>query len=150
MEKLKMIPKSRFVKIGALAMVAAATLGLSPVLIDGRGGFDQALAHPGNGNGNGHAPAGAGVGAGDSGNASVGQSSQGAVSSALGGLNAAHASKTALSHANPHSRVGKIAAYNRAVQAQQSAAAAAAAQAAANKKVTATVINALNSLLGNK
>ena len=90
-------------------------------------------------------------------------------------LNAAHASKTALTHANPHSRVGKIAAYSKAVsRAEASLDAALAAFAinptpankaaviaarktltqteftfarrAANKSVTPTVISALNGL----
>jgi hypothetical protein len=37
----------------------------------------------------------------------------------LGALNAAHASKTALSHAHPTSRVGRIAAYSKAVSAAE-------------------------------
>jgi hypothetical protein len=44
----------------------------------------------------------------------------------LGALNAAHASDTALAHANPNSRVGKIAAYKEAELAAKSAAADAA------------------------
>jgi hypothetical protein len=95
----------------------------------------------------------------------------------LGALNAAHASKTALSHANRGSRVGRIAAYNTAVtKAEANLDAAQAtfamnpttanmakviaarktltrteftfARRAANKSVTPTVIGALNGLLG--
>jgi EF hand domain-containing protein len=44
----------------------------------------------------------------------------------LGALNAAHASETALAHAAPNSRVGKIAAYKEAELAAKAAAAAAA------------------------
>ncbi|HME83756.1 MAG TPA: hypothetical protein VKG91_04190 [Roseiarcus sp.] len=77
----------------------------------------------GDGNGNGHAAAGPGTGVGASvgaASASTGSpSSQGSIASMLGALNAAHASKTALSHAHPTSRVGRIAAYSRAVSAAE-------------------------------
>jgi hypothetical protein len=94
----------------------------------------------------------------------------------LGALNAAHASKSALSHANPNSMVGKIAAYNqaRAVLADDEAALAnnttnmalqakvtldeakltatenTLAQARHVATLTPAMITALNSLLGNK
>ena len=93
-----------------------------------------------------------GVGVGVS--ASAGVNSQGSVSSQLGDLNAAHASKTALSHANPHSMVGKIAAYKATVLAlmaqnkNTTAKDISLAQPIANKTVTPAVISALNSLLG--
>ena len=158
MKKLLRVAKSRITKIGLLAAIAAATLALSPVLTEAPLGVGQAFAHPGNGNGNGgngngngHAPGGAGGGDGDGGASGIGPSNHGVVNSSLGALNAAHASKTALSHANPRSRVGKIAAYDRAVDTHKSTAAQlAAAQAAANKTVTKAVISALNGLLGDK
>lgn len=61
--------------------------------------------------------------------------SHGSTASKLGALNAAHASETALMHANPNSRVGKIAAYKeaeieaQALQAEAEALAEAAATA---------------------
>jgi hypothetical protein len=78
------------------------------------------------------------------------------MSSQLGNLNAAHASPTALSHANPNSMVGKIAAYKAAVSAliaqnkNTTAKDIALAQPIANKTVTPAVIDALNALLGLK
>jgi hypothetical protein len=70
----------------------------------------------GNGNGGGNRSAGANSNAGGKAH----PANHGAVASALGGLNAAHASPAALLNASPTSRVGKIAAYadaNAAVQA---------------------------------
>ena len=155
-----------------LAIVVLGALELSPILTAGNLGFDTASAHPGGGagggggggpggggggpgagggdGGNGHAAVGVGVGV----SASAGANSQGSVSSQLGNLNAAHASKTALSHANPHSMVGKIAAYKAAVLAliaqnkNTTAKDISLAQPIANKTVTPAVISALNSLLG--
>jgi hypothetical protein len=76
----------------------------------------QAWAGNGNGNGNG----------GGNGNANghdkadkADKANHGAEASSLGALNAAHASETALAHANPNSRVGKIAAYKEAELAAQ-------------------------------
>jgi hypothetical protein len=51
------------------------------------------------------------MGASTSVSATTTTTNQGSTASMLGPLNAAHASKTAYSHANPHSMVGKIAAY---------------------------------------
>jgi hypothetical protein len=94
---------------------------------------------------------------------------KGSTASALGALNAAHASPNALMHASANSRVGKIAAFEAAINnlnavnaaftaspptataAQQAAAQTAAAQAlanAANKSITAGVVNSLDALLG--
>src|SRR5215468_4227324 len=50
-----------------------------------------------------------------------GHDNHGADASSMGGLNAAHASENALSHASPNSRVGKIAAYKEAALAAQGA-----------------------------
>ena len=58
----------------------------------------------------------------------------------LGALNAAHASDTALAHANPNSRVGKIAAYKEA----ELAAKAATADAAAADQAVADAQDALD------
>jgi hypothetical protein len=95
-----------------------------------------------------------GVGVGVS--ASAAANSQGSVYGQLGNLNAAHASKSALSQANPHSMVGKIAAYKSAVLAliaqnkNTTTKDISLAQPIANKTVTPAVISALNSLLGLK
>ncbi len=96
-------------------------------------------------------------------------SSHGKLGSALGNLNAAHASETARSHAAPNSMVGQIAAYEREMQAaidsynaatlgnnttaQQASLAAMAAAvqglaAVANKDVTDDVVRSVNDLLG--
>jgi hypothetical protein len=82
----------------------------------------------------------------------VNATTQGSLSSQLGGLNAAHASKAALSHANPRSRVGRIATYAHLnATAPSSTNTVNALNAAANKTpVTSTTRNALNSLIGNK
>ena len=128
MKTSQMIATSRVVRNGAVAFTVVAALGIAPILTAGNIGGDQAFAHPGNGNGNGggngngngggngHAAVGASAGVG----ASEGPSGhEGSLASMLGGLNAAHASKTALSHANPRSRVGRIAAYSKAVSAAE-------------------------------
>jgi hypothetical protein len=83
----------------------------------------------GNGNANGHDKA-----AGEN---------HGSSASKLGALNAAHASDTALAHANPNSRVGKIAAYKEA----ELAAKAAAADAAAADQAVADAQAALDGAL---
>ena len=98
-------------------------------------------------------------------NGHAGLASHGAVASALGALNAAHASPTALAHTAPTSRVGQIAAYDRAMLAAlamptatpaeiaaRNAAIAAARQnqlaAAANKGLTPAVVSRVDALLG--
>lgn len=74
-------------------------------------GFDGATFGPvatqawaGGGNGHGHG----------NGNANGHDKQAGKDAGSLGALNAAHASETALAHASPNSRVGKIAAYKEA------------------------------------
>lgn len=91
--------------------------------------------------------------------------SHGALASALEALNAAHASPTALAHAAPTSRVGLIAAYDRAMLAAlpmptatlaeiaaRNAAIAAARQnqlaAAANKGLTPSAVAHVDALIG--
>jgi hypothetical protein len=145
MKTARMTAMPQLVSVGALAFTVAAALTLTPVLTGGSLCGDKAFAHPGNGNGNGggngngdgggngngdgggngngHAAVGPGTGGGASvgaASASMGSpSSRGSIASMLGALNAAHASKTALSHAHPTSRVGRIAAYSRAVSATE-------------------------------
>jgi hypothetical protein len=147
MKTSRMTAMPQLVSVGALAFTVAAALTLTPVLTGGSLCGDKAFAHPGNGNGNGggngngdgggngngdgggngngngHAAVGPGTGVGASvgaASASMGSpSSRGSIASMLGALNAAHASKTALSHAHPTSRVGRIAAYSRAVSAAE-------------------------------
>lgn len=94
-----------------------------------------------------------------------GLASHGAMANALGALNAAHTSPTALAHAAPTSRVGLIAAYDRAMLAAlamptatpreiaaRNAAIAAARQdqlgASANKGLTPGVVAHVDALLG--
>ncbi len=77
-----------------------STLGPIPAWADGTHGH-------GHGHGGGH---GNGTANGQA-NLIVDDESQGSTASSLGALNGAHASDTALAHASPNSRVGRIAAY---------------------------------------
>src|SRR5215468_8671215 len=90
----------------------------------------QAWADPGNGHGNGHGNGNANghenAAKDKSNDADSGDDDDDADAHELGALNAAHASATALAHANPNSRVGKIAAYKEAELAAKAAAADAA------------------------
>ena len=101
----------------------------------------------GPGGGNGHAtmgaPAAASIGASPASvTASAQSGTQGSIASMLGALNAAHASKTALAHANRGSRVGRIAAYNAAIsKAEQSVDVAQANLAAARQALTMNPTN---------
>jgi hypothetical protein len=90
--------------------------------------------------------------------------SSGQLASALGALNAAHASPAALAHAAPGSKVGQIATYDRAmltalampditpaqIAARNAAIAAARGQlaAASNKSLTPPVVARVDDLLG--
>ncbi|MGH7125454.1 MAG: hypothetical protein ACREFI_13850 [Stellaceae bacterium] len=103
--------------------------------------------------------------------AATSKNTKGLTASALGALNAAHASPNALAHASPNSRVGKIAAYKDAINAlnvananlaacasncgalvsAQATAQANAAQAlanAANKSISTTSVVGVDNLLG--
>jgi EF hand len=100
------------------AGMAGVLLAALPIGLDGSTFSPvatQAWAGNGNGNGNG----------GGNGNANghdkADKTNHGAEASSLGALNAAHASETALAHASPTSRVGKIAAYKEAELAAQDA-----------------------------
>lgn len=68
----------------------------------------------------------------------------------MGSLNAAHAAPQALANANKNSRVGQIATYSSAIQANEVDNAAAALAEAANKDdgIVESVVHAVNSLLG--
>jgi hypothetical protein len=65
-----------------------------------------------------------------------------------GSINAAHASPTAQAQAAPNSRVGLVAAYARAVEAQNVDAAALALTKASNKSISINTVTSLNSLMG--
>ena len=97
----------------------------------------------GNGHANMGAPAAASIGASPASvTASAPPGTQGSIASMLGALNAAHASKTALAHANRSSRVGRIAAYNAAVsKAEQSVDVAQANLAAARQALAMNPTN---------
>ena len=85
----------------------------------------------------------------DKGNpASPGSVSAGKTASALGRLNAAHASSTAVENAAPNSAVGAIAAYSEAVLDGDIAVAAQSLARAANKMIDATVVAEVNAELG--
>src|SRR5215472_16824016 len=111
-------------RIPTLLAVSALTLGLAALPVGFGADFaphlSAAFAGTGNGNGhgngNGNANGHANDGASDS-NTADGNAS----ASDLGALNAAHASPQALAHANPNSRVGRIAAYKNAALAAKAA-----------------------------
>ena len=118
------------------------------------------------GNGNGGKAGGAQVSTGNANGRSgeKGVASSGQMSSALGALNAAHASPNALNHASSGSRVGHIATYDKAmlsalamptntpvaIAAQTAAIASARTQLAANsnKSLTAQVVTKVDGYLG--
>ncbi len=156
----------------ATAMTTGGALLMPPVAMAAHGGNGG-----GNGgeNGGGHGGAGANAGEhGTSGNASgaaagahganAAAASSGQLASALGALNAAHASPTALAHAAPNSKPGQLAAYDNAmlsalampdtttaqVAARQAAIAAARTTLAAttNKTLTPSVVQQVDLLLG--
>jgi hypothetical protein len=105
----------------------------------------------GGGSGGGHSGGSAGNGASS---ASNGHSDNGNSASAMGRLNAAHASAAALAHAAPNSAVGRVAAYksaltaNATLSAQDVAAAAAALVALSNKPITLRTVHTLDTRLG--
>ena len=160
-------------------ILAAALIATLPCQLDfGHGfGFASAMAGNGhgnggngggngnaggNGNGGGNGNAGANSNAGGNGNAGVnnnaGGNGNGATASALGALNAAHASAQALENASPNSEVGKIATYSADLNTFLSSCPACDTSqltqigddlaAAANKTVTSDSLNTLNGLLG--
>jgi len=71
----------------------------------------------------------------------------GALASALGSLNASHASKQAFAHASSHSVVGQLAAYAAALNSGNLSAAAKALAKAANHTLTAKVVEAVDTRL---
>jgi EF hand domain-containing protein len=106
------------------AGIAGLLLAALPVGFDGTTlspAASQAWAGAENGHGNGH---GNGNANGHD-NHAENDSDDDADAHDLGALNAAHASETALAHASPNSRVGKIAAYKEAELKAQAAAEAA-------------------------
>jgi hypothetical protein len=155
------------------AAYLAGPLASDPSHLFGPG---KALAGNGNGNGggngNGHAGGnGNGGGNGNAGGNANGNAANnshpenhGAVASSLGALNAAHASSTALANAAPNSEVGRIHAYQVALDNYLTdlqnhpldtdlldadiAAVGDALGAAANKTVTPSTVDRLNDLLG--
>lgn len=108
------------IRTTSFAWVAALAIG---ALAQG-----SALANNGNGHGNGNG--------GGNGHA------QGSPASSLGALNGAHASDQGLAHASANSRVGRIAAYKRAVLAYEAAAQALAALKAQKPPATTAEIAA--------
>ena len=102
----------------AWAAALAVVLAAIPVKFDSHGAFTLASAFAKNGNGHDNGGGNGNAGGNDKGN--------GDVASALGGLNAGHASAEAFLNASPNSRVGKIAAYEAAADSAEAAVAAAA------------------------
>jgi hypothetical protein len=161
-----------------LALLASA-LAIAPVSFQPTVfcfGATDAFAHPGGGHGNGHARDGD-VDGDPAGAPDPDPYIEGGTASSLGALNAAHASRAALTHAAANSRVGRIATYEKVVRAENTLAnpnatpaQKQAAQAylnslglgqmsaqqaertalarAANKPITQQVIDAVNDLLG--
>ncbi len=110
-----------------IATVALAALAASPLpsVLMASSGIDMAFAKAGgngngngnagsngNGNGNGQSSASVGTALGNSGAAHSGK-----LASELKGLNAYHASETAMANASPNSQVGRIASYRDAAEA---------------------------------
>src|SRR5215470_12778943 len=109
------------------AGIAGLMLAALPLSFDGSTLSPVASqAWAGNGNGNGHGNANGHDKQAEHGNSQGADSDDDADASDLGALNAAHASPQALAHANPKSRVGRIAAYKEAELAAKAAAADAA------------------------
>src|SRR5262249_59359811 len=120
-----------FICSGSAAVIAFS--GLLAIDIDSRHqlAFGAALAGNGNGhsggngggngnglsngNGSGNGNGGAAVDHGPKSDSDIIIVNPSATASALGALNASHASATALAHASPNSEVGKIAAYKQAL-----------------------------------
>ena len=164
---------SRLLRSTVLGAILAAT-----PLIAGSGspiGWPAAHAAPGannaggNGGGNGAANANANAGgthanANAAGASSNGAASNGQLNSAMGALNAAHASSAAMAHAAPGSTVGKISTYDKSMLAALALPSATPAQIAArntaisnarlqlasttNKSLTPAVITKVDLTLG--
>lgn len=100
--------------LGLSALILGPLAPLVPFV-----GAESAYAKGGNGGGNGNGNGGASHAS--AGKASAGQASHGKLASELKGLNAVHASATALANASPNSQVGRIAAYRAAALAGQAA-----------------------------
>ncbi len=116
----------------------------------GHGGGGGASAGKGSGQGLGHAKA-RGLGHGKGHATRAASKVDGISASALGRLNAAHASQRARDRAAPNSTVGLIADYQKAVAGGAEpdiAAAAEALAAAANKPIDSGVVGAVNGRLG--
>ena len=125
-QKLAGMMTASSIAILSLTTLTASVYMLSPV---------PALASPGNSGGHGGGNGGGDGGGNDAGQSSGGASShadggsaahsnsgtsgQGSIHSELKGLNAAHASLTALAHAAPNSQVGRIATYRTAALATE-------------------------------
>ncbi len=102
----------------------------------------------GQGGGHGGGQGGGGANSGKGNQASSGSVSTGKTASALGRLNAAHASTTAMANAALNSAVGAIAAYSKAVLEGDIAVAAQSLALAANTTIDASVVAEVNAVLG--
>lgn len=102
----------RFLKLGHwLSVSLVLSLIAAPSLWDAHGFFNYSAASAAS-NGNGKSNAGNnGNAGGNSASPKTQSASQGSTASALGSLNAAHASAKAFAHASPNSEIGKIKAY---------------------------------------
>ncbi len=103
------LTRSSFVRAVCVSFALVGTVSVAATFLATDSAYAKNTKNNGqgnNGNGNGH------------GNGNSGKSN-GNLSSALGALNAAHASANALLHANPNSRVGRIAIFRDAVLATQ-------------------------------
>jgi hypothetical protein len=142
-----------------LAGIVAAAFSAAPIEVFKDFSLDQSTALAkgggggGNGGGNNGGGNGGGKGASSSDAAGAGKSAAAAghnksetakSASALGSLNASHASATARAHASPNSQVGKLAAYEAALAEGDLEAAAAALGSAANKEITPEVVAEVN------
>ena len=97
------LSRSSLVKAVCISVALTGAVSISAMMLSADVAFAKNDKNNGNGNGNGN---------GHNKSANVGN---GHGNSALGALNAAHASANALLHANPNSRVGRIAVFRDAV-----------------------------------
>jgi hypothetical protein len=172
-------PSRRLVRT-VVILAGAGGLAFAPLTLPGglepfgkaalaaAGGNGGGNGNAGGGNGSGNANAGGGNGSGNangggSGNAAHGQGATAtdhgggpslanshSIASALGALNAAHASSTALANAAPNSQVGKMAAYDKAMVAALGMPAATPAQIAARTQAITTARSTQLAAASNK
>jgi hypothetical protein len=102
---------TNIVKALCVSLALTASVGVASMYVSA----DQAIAKNNNNNGNGNSGNNGNGNNGNANKAPKSEKSNGNSAADLGALNAAHASPNALLHANPNSRVGRIAVFRDAV-----------------------------------